>query len=164
MKFDIRFVNNVDFLVTPCAGVWIEMSFNCRITERNLSLPVRECGLKSAFYCIPGSNMWSLPVRECGLKFLVQYITPSAFHVTPCAGVWIEIHTHLPCKPNVIVTPCAGVWIEISLLTLSIGLLTSLPVRECGLKSDRRPCNPSNALSLPVRECGLKYTTSKRIG
>ena len=33
--------------------------------------------------------------------------------VTPCAGVWIEISSHILTFDAVIVTPCAGVWIEI---------------------------------------------------
>ena len=39
------------------------------------------------------------------------------YHVTPCAGVWIEINVVMLCHCQTIVTPCAGVWIEISPLT-----------------------------------------------
>ena len=34
--------------------------------------------------------------------------------VTPCAGVWIEIHMPICIYMELLVTPCAGVWIEIS--------------------------------------------------
>ena len=57
-----------------------------------LSLPSRECGLKS-FCLFPLPQIkWSLPSRECGLKFLefLKYMTYA--NVTPFAGVWIEIH------------------------------------------------------------------------
>ena len=57
-------------LVTPRAGVWIEIARNPHAgTERGRSLPVRECGLK--FY--RDGNMRKMWV------------------VTPRAGVWIEI-------------------------------------------------------------------------
>ena len=54
--------------VTPCAGVWIEMDY-CHGQRRKLmSLPVRECGLKSVTEYSPDRYRQSLPVRECGLK------------------------------------------------------------------------------------------------
>ena len=34
------------------------------------------------------------------------------------------------------VTPLAGVWIEIFIRVVRIAILKSLPLRECGLKSD----------------------------
>ena len=34
--------------------------------------------------------------------------------------------------------------------------ITSLPLRECGLKSKRLPAHGGQLLSLPLRECGLK--------
>jgi len=37
----------IKVLVTPCAGVWIEIRDSLSITTWLLSLPVRECGLKS---------------------------------------------------------------------------------------------------------------------
>ena len=33
----------------------------------------------------------SLPTRECGLKYLRLNIKNPSYHVTPYAGVWIEI-------------------------------------------------------------------------
>ena len=55
----------------------------------------------------------SLPSRECGLKsaegkWLIQH--PD---VTPLAGVWIEIYDRLYKVWQDMVTPLAGVWIEI---------------------------------------------------
>ena len=36
-------------------------------------------------------------------------------HVTPRAGVWIEITSFMVCAMSGIVTPRAGVWIEIGI-------------------------------------------------
>ena len=47
------------------------------------------------------------------MKLLLLYYSFSLYHVTPLAGVWIEI---ISKNKNVyvgIVTPLAGVWIEI---------------------------------------------------
>ncbi len=76
----------------------------------------------------------SLPSRECGLKsFSVDEIT-KAFDVTPLAGVWIEILSFKMHYPPFNVTPLAGVWIEIPVNGFIFYLLLSLPSRECGLK------------------------------
>ena len=55
--------------VTPCAGVWIEIT-----------------GLID-----PDIRVVSLPVRECGLKSAQPSVDNTSADVTPCAGVWIEI-------------------------------------------------------------------------
>ena len=77
-------------MVTPLAGVWIEI------------------------YC-----------PRCKVEYII---------VTPLAGVWIEIsmEDRVPAEPEV--TPLAGVWIEISDYIMSLRVLASLPLRECGLK------------------------------
>ncbi len=77
--------------------------------------------------------------------------------VTPFAGVWIEITPQNSYPEERPVTPFAGVWIEIIPNIITISSITSLPSRECGLKSS---CNCAGALfasSLPSRECGLKF-------
>ena len=100
--------------VTPCTGVWIEMGMR--------------------YYKIWRTSK-SLPARECGLKFGDCRLYPHCIQVTPCTGVWIEI-------------------LKITFKTLNLGhslhgsvdwnhrdikffnaLFTSLPARECGLKS-----------------------------
>ena len=58
------------YVVTPRAGVWIEI--------------IRH-GIDRAAY-------WSLPVRECGLKLITNIIYAIFINVTPRAGVWIEIN------------------------------------------------------------------------
>ena len=55
----------------------------------------------------------SLPVRECGLKSLEFSEAWWTRSVTPCAGVWIEIFQEINIMRFNMVTPCAGVWIEI---------------------------------------------------
>ena len=55
-------------LVTPFAGVWIEISLCTAYTFRTQSLPSRECGLKLLQACNRIKRHLSLPSRECGLK------------------------------------------------------------------------------------------------
>ena len=101
-------------LVTPCAGVWIEIS---QLAE-----------FSGLLYVTPCAGVWieitdmssplirrplSLPVRECGLKCLMKEKTALSRLVTPCAGVWIEINRSMYLTNSTAVTPCAGVWIEI---------------------------------------------------
>ena len=64
-----------------------------RICKEILSLPSRECGLKST---------WSLNTRD-------------GEWVTPFAGVWIEMAHPYTYRHCLSVTPFAGVWIEIVL-------------------------------------------------
>ena len=78
-------------MVTPLAGVWIEMNQKYRRFYRNGSLPLRECGLKST----------------------KKSDTCCQIPVTPLAGVWIEITDTSAGSWQTIVTPLAGVWIEI---------------------------------------------------
>ena len=100
-----------------------------------MSLPVRECGLKSDNLRRIGRKFESLPVRECGLKYKVEIKPFQNPFVTPCAGVWIEIIEQSRAVMEEFVTPCAGVWIEIPESNFQYMLFyLSLPVRECGLK------------------------------
>ena len=148
----------MDENVTPLVGVWIEMLFQngfhvptlrhspCGSVDWNLCLSV--CYLLSA---------WSLPLWECGLKsallpvlFVVLLVTPlvgvwieiawlvypsGRKIVTPLVGVWIEINQMLLPYRGRSVTPLVGVWIEILTVIHSHLCTTSLPLWECGLKS-----------------------------
>ena len=71
--------------------------------------------------------------------------------------MWIEIDLSGVPPDLQFVTPCAGVWIEISRPWDLFCPLSSLPVRECGLKSVNRAPISIFLSSLPVRECGLKF-------
>ena len=60
---------NIPYIVTPFAGVWIEIScFDVVRLHSVVSLPSRECGLKSVFLWCLMVLLRSLPSRECGLK------------------------------------------------------------------------------------------------
>ena len=60
--------------------------------DAKLSLPLRECGLKSLRSLQSAEALRSLPLRECGLKFFDDLPDNGMLpFVTPLAGVWIEI-------------------------------------------------------------------------
>ncbi len=56
-----------------------------------MSLPTRECGLKSFSKNKHDHGNTSLPTRECGLKSVALSEIAIPVQVTPYAGVWIEI-------------------------------------------------------------------------
>ena len=56
-------------VVTPLAGVWIEISCWGMSRQEASSLPLRECGLKLRIHRNSHFCLKSLPLRECGLKF-----------------------------------------------------------------------------------------------
>ena len=56
------------FIVTPFAGVWIEIGLYSCCFLFCQSLPSRECGLKYCRYRKEPIRSESLPSRECGLK------------------------------------------------------------------------------------------------
>ena len=148
------------FLVTPFTGVWIEIAspiapaawqaghslhgsvdWNWLKKEHIVlwyrSLPSRECGLKYDGYARWGAGFnKSLPSRECGLKSSMATTTATTTPVTPFTGVWIEIAALVYLVKVGLVTPFTGVWIEISNFPPILSPSgTSLPSRECGLKS-----------------------------
>ena len=130
------------FCVTPFAGVWIEIDIMVLLQKSDMSLPSRECGLKSFEIETFLKELESLPSRECGLKLsVVTSIPGSTQSVTPFAGVWIEIERVVRGKR-------AG-W--------------SLPSRECGLKLKILAFAVFFAMSLPSRECGLKSRLLYRV-
>ena len=115
--------------------MWIEIYNLQGIRSTILSLPTRECGLKYSITTFSVSGQPSLPTRECGLKCTLSTKDVLKFghslrgsvdwntclpsgrhwkHVTPYAGVWIEILIHLIHSDTRRVTPYAGVWIEIA--------------------------------------------------
>ena len=79
-------------LVTPFAGVWIEIDSLLQRMEDLIK---------------------SLPSRECGLKSDGDFDITQVAMVTPFAGVWIEITSPNDARALILVTPFAGVWIEI---------------------------------------------------
>ena len=98
--------------VTPLAGVWIEII--------GLSGTVVSC--------------MSLPLRECGLKSLILMNVSKHINVTPLAGVWIEINKSrrdLCAFWSLPLRECGLKFIQSVNLII---LFPSLPLRECGLK------------------------------
>ena len=69
LKLGVENDKDVKVMVTPFAGVWIEILIQTDEDHLSMSLPSRECGLKSKEYDT------------------LQYSNS----VTPFAGVWIEI-------------------------------------------------------------------------
>ena len=84
----------------------------------DVSLPVRECGLKQLDFVRVDIEHESLPVRECGLKRLYLHLHAGRAAVTPRAGVWIETGPWFVEPAEGSVTPRVGVWIE----TGSVGI------------------------------------------
>ena len=140
LKFLYRYIATIPPIVTPFAGVWIEISI-CRIISlASLSLPSRECGLKSADLPIrsgcpsvtPFAGVWieirpvlcistailSLPSRECGLKFKREGGYLDLAQSLPSRECGLKFFFIACCKYLRIVTPFAGVWIEIAYLSL----------------------------------------------
>ena len=75
-------------IVTPLAGVWVEIMLLTEGWDCPSSLPLRECGLKYIGLFYDGGEIMSLPLRECGLKFLPDNSRKiySARH-SPCGSV-----------------------------------------------------------------------------
>ena len=125
-----------EFIVTPLAGVWVEIegcwrNCNpewCHSPCGSVGWNVWRKGHQWHKYVTPLAGVW-VEMRVLRRKHLW-------FSVTPLAGVWVEI-MQVKCRPRPeAVTPLAGVWVEIS--GWEGGVKTwqkSLPLRECGLKS-----------------------------
>ena len=91
---------SINVIVTPCAGVWIEIPTMDTYGIQSASLPVRECGLKFDRYYEVLECEASLPVRECGLKFPLYRITPVAalsLPVRECGLKCVRITNLLKC-------------------------------------------------------------------
>ncbi len=136
--------------------MWIEIAAIPRTFARIVSLPVRECGLKylksrklverhgvtsRAGVWIEITSTATTPARLCvtsragvWIEILYDMRVFYRLFVTSRAGVWIEILALLPDEGATEVTSRAGVWIEITFWIIISCRLSSLPVRECGLK------------------------------
>ena len=106
----------LQYLVTPYAGVWIEIIWRNKNIRNRLSLPTRECGLK--YYSASQRNAIkaSLPTRECGLKLVTETQQTQKTPSLPTRECGLKfpksIHHYLSS--------------------------VSLPTRECGLKSNSK--------------------------
>ena len=94
-------------LVTPLAGVWIEIQLLQNVPDQTYVTPLAGVWIEIVIYVIQIHVSLSLPLRECGLKSTQQRQRRLRPDVTPLAGVWIEIqktpnisrflHRHSPC-------------------------------------------------------------------
>ncbi len=82
---------NASYGVTPCVGVWIE-----------ISIDIVNTGLDAVTPCV---GVW--------IEISYIIVSNSINQVTPCVGVWIEINSSISSSILTAVTPCVGVWIEI---------------------------------------------------
>ena len=156
MKFYILKITHILSMVTPYAGVWIEI---LTVTKKNVNIyvtPYAGVWIEILGMKVYDSLRQSLPTRECGLKFIKTSNSRRNILVTPYAGVWIEIQFIIRYTISNDVTPYAGVWIEILGYISKIFENRSLPTRECGLKFSTNERTRKFCLSLPTRECGLK--------
>ena len=71
---------------------------------------------------------------------------------------YVVIHEH-----NVVmrVTPCAGVWIEIAPIIYALIVVSSLPVRECGLKFARRQESSAKGMVTPCAGVWIEIKTGR---
>ena len=103
-----------DELVTPRAGVWIEIAYFLASSHWHLVTPRAGVWIEIFLVRLLSLNLHqSLPVRECGLKYPGPIPSLYGQRVTPRAGVWIEISGCSRIILKRLVTPRAGVWIEI---------------------------------------------------
>ena len=124
----------IQLVVTPFAGVWIEILISISPHRPLVSLPSRECGLKYLTEWDDGESPYVTPFAGVWIEMMFHYHPIFQIRVTPFAGVWIEIVSKGLKIAFIIVTPFAGVWIEIIEQTVAQAEEKSLPSRECGLK------------------------------
>ena len=166
------------FKVTPYAGVWIETVEAERENGLQMSLLMRECGLKHFLEWWDKQCPVSLLMRECGLKHQrgrpktslwchslcgsvdwnsCEGCRSEHWGVTPYAGVWIEtLSVYANVKMYAGHSLCGSVdWNSFNPL-YSLSVYVSLLMRECGLKHQACNCLKAALQSLLMRECGLK--------
>ena len=98
-------------IVTPLAGVWIEIIiFTSPVLHISVT-PLAGVWIEiSPYPWGPGILTKSLPLRECGLKSTVHKAQGITIRVTPLAGVWIEIrHPLYKDKSTLRHSPCGSV-------------------------------------------------------
>ena len=100
-------------LVTPLAGVWVEILMSMGSNWNILSLPSRECGLKFLRQPYQGFSEIVTPLAGVWVEILCRKSGNIACPVTPLAGVWVEIALSMLNAAASTVTPLAGVWVEI---------------------------------------------------
>ena len=102
-------------------------------TDRALSFPTRERGLKLLWLLQWQQLTTSFPTRERGLKWYLR-MSHSGSPVVPHEGTWIEMEMQKTSGSLCVVVPHEGTWIEIPVCSRCTWLLLSFPTRERGLK------------------------------
>ena len=100
-------------LVTPLAGVWVEILMSMGSNWNILSLPSRECGLKFLRQPYQGFSEIVTPLAGVWVEIFLRLDSHLPDFVTPLAGVWVEMDWIKVCICGAVVTPLAGVWVEI---------------------------------------------------
>ena len=80
------------FRVTPLAGVWIEIRETFFFKKSLVVTPLAGVWIEILLICRTILIYMSLPSRECGLKSLLNSVIYILGLVTPLAGVWIEMY------------------------------------------------------------------------
>ena len=78
------------------------------------------------------------PLAGAWIEIRKQFEENCILTVAPLAGAWIEMSVVNLNEITSPVAPLAGAWIEMDWETFTLYLLTSLPLRERGLKFNRR--------------------------
>ena len=134
MKFVSSSMNGRKYIVTPFAGVWIEIICFKGISHLLPVTPFAGVWIEIFLRFCSRPNHPVTPFAGVWIE-ISDIVSQIAKHgVTPFAGVWIEIAMALFVPIKRLVTPFAGVWIEIYNYTVKLQVRRSLPSRECGLK------------------------------
>ena len=165
--------------VTPLAGVWIEIDSAGKVSWRDCVTPLAGVWIEIGTSGRKSMREWmSLPSRECGLKSVGLGTTVFEFSHSPrgsvdwnCVGLWRVYGTvshsprgsvdwncylHNSSTFSVGHSPRGSVdWNKAMGVKAGVPDL-SLPSRECGLKYCWCLRHLLLIVSLPSRECGLK--------
>ena len=95
--------------VTPLAGVWIEIKISTFATMGNMSLPLRECGLKFDSGSVDSYVKASLPLRECGLKSLANDGESTLTLSLPLRECGLKSNCNTDCSGFYGHSPCGSV-------------------------------------------------------
>ena len=94
--------------------MWIEIGNIINHKRTDLSLPLRECGLKCSTRHQKQERLLSLPLWECGLKSELDAYRLSAYASLPLWECGLKLSSWITMQSPDLVTPLVRVWIEIA--------------------------------------------------